>query len=451
MMYRFLKLKLKTALTCVSFPVAFLSIANVAYAQNTNVALDTGASLPAIIDYALANQPAVQQSAINQEITDLQIKNHLSDWYPQINFNYNYQRNFQLPTNIVAGEAVHAGVYNSSGAQFSATQNIFNRDALLASRTKEDVKLVAAKTTENTKIDLVANVSKNFFDLLATNQQMKVTDENIIMLSRSLKDSRARFDAGLTDKTDYQRATIALNNAIASKKELEESLSAKLANLKYLINYPAEKDLSLHYDSATLENEIYLDTTKALDYSQRVEFQRLQAQLRLQQANVSYNKWSYIPSISANGAYALNFLNNRFTQLYNTVYPNSYAGITLGFPIFQGGKRKNNILIAEKQVDQTQLDLVDFVNQAHSEYTTALAQYKASMANYLALKENMVLAQDVFRIIELQYREGIKTYLELITAQTDLRSAQINYFNAIYSLLSSKIDVEKAEGAIKVK
>ncbi|MFT4093470.1 MAG: TolC family protein [Niabella sp.] len=450
MIYCFERIKFIKKLTVVSVVIVSSAIPVFAQAQ-TGDSLQEAATLPAIIHYALINQPAVKQAAIDQDITDLQIKNKLADWYPQLNLGYTYQRNFQLPVSVVGGSPIHSGVYNSSVVQVTGTQNIFNRDALLASRTKTDVKLVAEKETEDVKISLVANVSKNFYDLLATEQQRKVTDENIVMLSRSLKDSRARYDAGLADKTDYQRATIALNNAIASKKEIEESLNAKLANLKYLINYPAEKQLRLQYDSATLENEIHMDTLKKANYTNRVEYQRLQAQLRLQLANVAYNKWSYIPTVSANGAYNLSFLNNQFAKLYNTTYPNSYVALTLAFPIFQGGKRKNNIVIAEKQASQAQLSIVDFINQANSEYVTAMAQYKASMANYLALKENMELAADVYRIIDLQYKEGIKTYLELITAQTDLRSAQINYFNAVYSLLSSKIDVQKAEGAIQVK
>jgi len=48
----------------------------------------------------------------------------------------------------------------------------------------------------------------------------------------------------------------------------------------------------------------------------------------------------------------------------------------------------------------------------------------------------------------LQYRSGIKTYLEVITSETDLRTAQINYYNALYQLLASKIDAEKALGQI---
>lgn len=420
------------------------------HAQLTDSVL-TRAALPQIIKYALANQPAVKQAEIDQEITGLQIKNRLADWYPQVNFNYVYQRNFQLPANVIGGNVVRFGVNNTSGLQFTATQNIFNRDALLASRTKDDVKLVAAKATENEKINLVAGVSKNFYDLLATEEQRKVIDENIIRLSRNLKDSRSRYDAGIVDKTDYQRATIALNNANASKREIEQAINAKMANLKFLINYPADKTLSISYDSAVLEREIYLDTLKIPQYANRVELQQLQAQLRLQEANVAYTKWSFIPSVTANGAYLQNFQNDEIAKLYSQNFPNSYAGLTVGVPLFQGGKRKNNISIAKKQVDITRLSITSFMNQASSEYETALAQYKAGMANYLALKENMALAAEVYRVIELQYRSGIKTYLELITAQTDLRTAQINYFNALYSLLSSKIDVQRAEGTIQLQ
>ena len=68
--------------------------------------------------------------------------------------------------------------------------------------------------------------------------------------------------------------------------------------------------------------------------------------------------------------------------------------------------------------------------------------------NYNAIKENLLLAQEVYDVIQLQYRSGIKTYLEVITAETDLRTARINYFNTLNLLLSSKIDVQKALGQI---
>jgi outer membrane protein TolC len=128
---------------------------------------------------------------------------------------------------------------------------------------------------------------------LATEQQISVIDENIIRLERSLKDARAQYDAGVVDKTDYKRATIALNNARASKKSNEEALKIKTAYLKALMNYPVTARLNIVYDSVTLENEITLDTLQAIDYSKRIEYQRLQTQRKLQEANVKYNKWSF--------------------------------------------------------------------------------------------------------------------------------------------------------------
>lgn len=417
--------------------------------QNLQDSLLQDATLPNVIQYALKRQPLIQQSLIDEKTTELQIKSKLADWYPQVNFNYLYQHNFQVQTSVIGGNPIKLGVDNTSAAQFSASQTIFNRDVLIANRTKGDVLLQSRQQTTSNKIDVVVNVSKSFYDVLATIQQIKVTDENIVRLERSLKDARSAYDAGVVDKTDYKRALIALNNAKASKKGNEEALKAKTEYLKSLMNYPQSGTLDILYDSAALEQEIVLDTLKMPDYSKRIEYQTLQTQRRLQEANLLYNRWGYLPSLSANGAYNLNYLNNDLGKLYNTSYPNSYAGLTLAFPIFQGGKRKYNIQQAHLDLKRLDLGITSLQNSFNAEYNSALSSYKANLINYLAIKENVSLAKEVYDVIQLQYRNGVKAYLEVITAETDLRTAQINYFNALYNVLSSKIDVQKSLGEIQ--
>lgn len=431
----------------LSVGICFLCSSLFGYAQQQDSLL-TNATLPNVIAYALKQQPLVQQAQIDERITDMQVKSKLADWFPQVNFNYNYLHNFQVQTSIFGGNPVKLGVNNTSALQFTASQTIFNRDVLLAKRTGNIVREQAKQQTSGTKIDMVVNVSKAFYDLLATEQQIKVTDENIIRLQKSLSDAKNRYDAGVVDKTDYKRATIALNNAVAARKTNEEMLKAKKEYLKQLMNYPVNADLHIVYDSAALEGEISVDTTGGVDYSKRNEYRMLETQHKLLEANLQYNKWAYIPSLSANGAYNLNYLNNEFSKLYNTSYPNSYAGLTLTFPIFQGGKRHYNIKQAEWQLKRTDLDIVNLKNAVNSEYSAALAGYKANLANYFAVKQNVELAKEVYEVIQLQYRAGVKTYLEVITAETDLRTAQINYFDALYGVLSSKIDVQKSLGLI---
>lgn len=426
--------------------IIIISVAVSSSAQNDSLLQQ--ATLENIVQYALLHQPLLKQSSMDEQITEQTIKSKLSEWYPQVNLGYNFQHNFQLQQTVFAGNTVRIGTENTSSVQLSATQNIFNRDVLLASRTADDIRRSVKQTTSAIKIDVAVTATKAFYDVLATTQQIKVAAETITRLERSLKDATAQYNVGVADKTDYKRATIALNNAKASKAANEDLLKAKLEYLKTVIGYPTGNDLNIVYDSLAMEKEIYTDTMQTVDYTKRIEYVQLSTKKKLQEANLKYNRWSYIPKLSAFGAYNLGYQDNSFTKLYNKSFPSSYAGLSLSFPIFQGFKRTADIKQAELQGTRIDWDIINLQKNISAEYAQALAVYKANFENYKALKENVQLAREVYDVIQLQYKSGIKTYLEVITSETDLRSAQINYYNALYQVLASKTDVQKALGQI---
>lgn len=406
------------------------------------------ATLENVIQYALRHQPAIQQALVNEQITEYNIKSRLADWYPQINFGYTFQHNFQLPVTVFQGNNVRIGVENISALQLTASQNIFNRDVLLASRTARDVRQLAKQNTSGSKIDVTVNVMKAFYDVLTTIQQIKASAEDTVRLARSLRDAFNQYRAGVADRTDYKRATIALNNSRALLNSNQEALKARLEYLKSLMGYPVSGALDIQYDSLRMESDIAIDTSAGIDYNRRIEFRLLSTQRRLQEADLKYNKWSYLPNVSASGAYNLNFQNNEFAKLYNTNFPNSFAGLSVAWPIFQGGKRKYDIAAAKWQLRNTDWSMEQLKNNINAEYAQANAAYRSNLINYNAIKENLQLAQEVYDVIQLQYRSGIKTYLEVITSETDLRTARINYFNALNQVLASKVDVQRALGLI---
>ena len=94
-------------------------------------------------------------------------------------------------------------------------------------------------------------------------------------------------------------------------------------------------------------------------------------------------------------------------------------------------------------------DLIALKSKVNTQFEMAIAAYKGNLANYTALKENVQLADEVYKIIRVQYNAGVKTYLDVIIAESDLRTAQLNYYTALYQLLESKIDVNKASGTIQ--
>lgn len=406
------------------------------------------ATLEKVIQYALAHQPLIRQSQVDENITEQAIKSRLSEWYPQIDFTYNLQRNIQVPTAFIGGNMVRLGVNNTSNGQFALKQNIFKPELLLANRTKDAVRMQAKQTTTSNKIDIAAEVAKAFYAVLATMQQIKVSEGDISRLERSMQDAFHQYKAGIADKIDYKRTTISLNNTKATKTSNEGYLKARVTYLKSLMGYPENAELNLIYDSLQMEKDILLDTSQFADYHTRIEYRLLETRRKLLKSNVDFNRWAYLPEVAANGAYHLNYQNNTFSKIYGNNLPNSFAAISLTVPLFQGGKRVANIRQAELELKRTDWDIINLKNTVNTEYAQSLASYKSNLATYLSLKENVELAQEVYNIIELQYKSGIKTYLEVITSETDLRNARINYINALYQLLSSKIDVQKSLGQL---
>jgi outer membrane protein TolC len=198
-----------------------------------------------------------------------------------------------------------------------------------------------------------------------------------------------------------------------------------------------------------MEHEAFLDTLQTLKHENRIEYQLLQTQMRLQEDNLDYSIWSFLPSVSAYGGYTLNYQNSLFGPLYNQSYPYSFVGLQVSFPIFQGGKRLQQIRQARLQLNRFDYDLVSLKNSITTQFTLAIANYRSNLNSYHILTDNLDLARDVYRTIQLQYKAGTKSYLEFISAETDLRAAQFNQTDALYQVLISKLDVQKALGTVQ--
>ncbi len=425
------------------------------FGQTDSTQLDlSNASLAQVINYALRNKPGVKQALIDQEIGERDIKSALSGWLPQINADANFNHNLKQQVNALTtnGETSYItfGTKNTSALTLQADQQFLNAGLIQASKSAKYYRQQYGQTAENVKINTVVEVSKAFYDILTSQEQFKIIAENISRLEKQFRDAKAQYEVGLVDKTDYQRAQISLNNAFADRKRTQELLKYKYAYLKSLIGYSPERDLSLAFNNEAMEQNILVDTAQVLNYQNRVEYRLLQTQRELQHINTSYNKLAYMPKLSGFINYSWNYLNDDFSNLYQKSFPGSVAGLKLNIPIFQGTKRTQEIRksqLLEKRID---LDLENSKNQINTQYEQALSTYKSSLNDWRTARGNVDVSKQVYGTIKLQYDEGIKTYLDLMTAETDLRTSQLNYLNALYSLLSAKLDVQQALGTITI-
>lgn len=413
-------------------------------------ALPSNANLDDLIRFGLQNKIELKQAQIDQEIGEREIASALSGWFPQLNATASLSHAFQTPTANMGGNNIAMGQKNNSSVLFQADQAIVSPELFQASKAAPLIRQETFLNLENTKINTVVDISKAYYDILTSEEQIKIINENIARLERQYSEAKARYEVGLVDKTDYQRALISLNNAKAELKSTFEMRKYKYDYLKMLLAIPSQEDISLSFLGQDMESNILIDTTESLHVSSRVEYKYLQNTKELQRLNTQYQKWSFLPRLDLYANYNMNYRNDTFSQLYKDNIPNSSVGLNLRLPIFTGTKRIQEIRKSELQERRLDLEIRNLENQINTEYVAAMASYRSNMAEWRNAKENIELSEDVYNTIKLQYDAGVKSYLDLMTSETNLKTAQLYYLNALYAVLSSKLDIQKSLGTIEI-
>ena len=423
-----------------------------AYSQKNSKDTTPSFTINQCIDYAMKHQPGLQISMVNISIAKATNAINLSGLYPQVGATANLTHYFQLPTTISNATGtpipVKSGVINTSIPGIGITQALYSPSLMYAYKAAPLYIKQAEQVTDSIKIELVTTVYKTFYGLLLTLEQIDVLKEDTIRLGENVRNAYHQFKGGIVDETDYEEATITLNNSKAQLKQVSENVIPQYAVLKQLMGYPPEKQFNIIYDTAQMMKEITIDTSKQLEYEKRIEVKELATEQALQHQMSDYYRHVALPTISAFYNYNYEFQNNEFSKLYANAYPNSLIGLSIGVPVFDGFWRKQNLKKSHLEEKRLDWSLIALKSQLNTEYTTALANYKSNLYNLQLQQENQAMAKRVYFVVSLQYKQGIVAYLNVITAESNLITSNINYLNSLYQLLSSKIELEKAMGDI---
>jgi outer membrane protein TolC len=435
-----------------------LSVVPVAFAQQTGDQRDMMQylTLKECIQYALTHEPELNKSLINIDITKTTNDISLSGWLPQVALNGNYTHYIEQPTTFINNASNPSapptkekqGVINNFTPEVYVSQAIFSPALLYAYKSAPLYVKQVQQITDSTKINVVASVTKAFYNLLLTLEQINVLKADTVTLGQTVTDTYHQYVGGIVDETDYDQAIITMNNAKAQLKQANENVRPQYATLKQLMGLPPAQQFNVNFDTLEMMNDIYFDTAQQLQYDKRIELQLLQTNRGLQNQETRYYQNSFLPSVSVFYEQNLVFENNTFGNLFSGLYPNSLFGASLTMPIFTGFARIKSIQRSQLQERLIDWNETEERSQIYSEYTAALATYKGNLYNLETLQQNVNLANKVYFIINLQYKQGLVAYLNLVTAESNLITAQINYTNALFQVLSSKVDLQKAMGII---
>jgi outer membrane protein TolC len=419
-----------------------------------------GLSLEQCIEFSLKNSPYLNQTLINQKITGLSNAIALSGWLPQVGASGSLIHYIQIPsaptiTTNTSGSGSSTQSTNKTTTftnsfipQLAISQSIFTPGLLYALKVAPYLNTQSRQITDSTKIYLVSAVSKSFYNILLTLEQIDVYKEDTARLGKSYRDAYYQYKGGIVDETNYEEALITLNNSKSQLRQAEQSIKPNYSVLKQIMGYPLGGDFNVRFDTSQMVQAIYLDTTQQLQFEHRIEFQQIQNNKKIQAELTRYYRHNFLPSIGAFYNYNLAFENNSFSQLFSKTYPNSLIGVSISVPIFTGFARVRNVQKAKLEEKLIDWNEVALKLEVEKEYQTALSTYKTNFYNLKLDLDNIRLSKRVYFVTDLQYKQGIIPYLNVITAESNLITSEINYLNTLFQVLSSKIDLEKAMGNV---
>lgn len=432
------------------------------------------------VDYALKNSGQVKNALVDIKIQEQTNREYTAAAYPRlsgsIGTNYFPQVATQVFPNFIAaatyGVLQQEGVKNGSGnsivspsdfgfvqAQFGTkytasaglefSQILFDGQVFVGLQARSTALQLAQKSAEVTEVGIRANIFKIYYQLVAARKQVAALDANIAQIEKVLHDTKALFQNGFVEKLDIDKLNVTLTNIQTQKNQVLRQIESGYLGLKMLMGMPMKDDLVLT-DSVT-EEVLKTDMLEAsYNYEDRKEVQQLQLARKLNAYNVKRYELTRIPTVALFGQYSTNAQRNKFNFLdfSQKWFPSSIIGLKVSVPIFEGfgrnariDKAKLELQKTDNMMDMLKLSVDHDVEQSRIDFTKAMITLENQ-------RKNRELAEKVYMLTTKKYEQGLGSNLEISTAQTELRVAETNYFNAFYDAIIARIDFEKATGKL---
>lgn len=416
-------------------------------------------SLQQSVDFALQHNTSVQNVLLDQVSADSKVKEVIGAGLPQINGSVEVQDFLKIPTSLIPGEffggqpgtyiPVQFGTKYNATVGVSATQLLFNGSYFIGVKAAKLYQELAQKNVDRTKIEAAADVTKAYYTVLINNERKKLLDANLDRVKKLMDDTKALHTNGFVEQLDVDRVTVTYNNLTTEASNINRLLDLSLVLLKYQMGMDQSANLVL---TDKIENVAFSPVTadnSKFDYRNRVEFQLYETQLRGQQLYLRSERFGYLPTLVLFGSASTQAQRTKF-DFFDTDqkwFPVVVIGLRLNVPIFDGLQRHYRVEQYKVGIMQAENNLIWMQRTIDMQRAMAKVALQNSSASLEAQKENMVLAESVFNSAKKKYDAGVGSNFEVISAQTELKAAQTNYFDALYTAVIAKIDYDKATGA----
>lgn len=303
---------------------------------------------------------------------------------------------------------------------------------------------------EKAREELMMEISKLYYLGQTTNEQLEILKNNIGRLEELKNITEAFYDNGMAMDIDVKRVRINLDNMKVQYDNAQAMLVQQMNLLKYMMDYPVEKNFALERVQAEK-----LSHTELTGLSENLyEIQMLESQKTLAEKQRKLIRNGYIPSLSLSGNLSTSAFTDKarywFQDNPSSKWYTSYGvGVSLRVPIFDGLEKRNKVRKAEMDIENARLNLENTRKNLQTKYLNATNDLMNSERNFFKQKDNYLLAEDVYAVTIDRYKEGIASMTEVLQDEMRMSEAQNNYITAHYNYQLNNLVLLKLTGNIE--
>ena len=284
------------------------------------------------------------------------------------------------------------------------------------------------------KTQLIASIASTYYQLIALDEQLKVTRETIKTREKGVETIQALKEAGQENQVAVDQNIAQYNNAKALEVDLEVAIFQAENTLSLLLGKSPQ-----HFDRNSLDNQT-IDSGLKLGVPATILRNRpdvMAAEFGLIQTFELTNvaKSNFYPSLTLSATSGLQSLD--IDKLFNTssLFANLVGGIAQ--PILNGRQIKTQHEVAKAQQEQALLTFKQTLLNAGNEVSNALYSYQAEVKKYEFVNNEVEALRKAEANSDELLKNGFANYLDLLTARQSVLTAELSVIdNKLQQLLS---------------
>ncbi|MFC3196896.1 TolC family protein [Parapedobacter deserti] len=408
------------------------------------------------IHYALENNLQVKQAQFQAALSEEDLKQARSQYYPTLNAQFGGSMRFGRYFDQTTGQLVPS--VNTANGGVSTDIPIFQGFQRINQILANKNQLAAEQSNiEKVKNDLVLSVVTTYLEAL-TNQDLLTAAEMQLKLSQQqLEFAEANYEVGNNTLADLSQARSQVATDELNVTSAENAFELSMLNLKQLMEMnPAEEIVLEKPDIESIENvAVAYNPTAVYTEALKVQPDIRAAAFSSEAAknNIAIARGAYYPTLGFGAGYSTSVSSvasqpiafdpegrpieygrvSFAQQLRNNESP--YIGLSLNIPIFNRFQTKINVNRAKINYQNVLTNEQLVKNNLNKIINQAILDLRSAEKRYASTETAFSSARDAFEVINQRYEVGLANSVELFTAQTTMNRSEFDHIQAKYDLL----------------